>query len=84
MKNRILKGWTIRRILYLSIGIATIVMAFMYHDWMIGIVGAYFASMGLFAFGCASGNCFTGTCSPDYSARKRTAGTEPIQYEEIK
>jgi hypothetical protein len=26
-------------------------------EWMGAILGAYFASMGLFAFGCAGGQC---------------------------
>lgn len=84
MKDRILRGWTIRRVLYLSIGIATIAMAFMYHDWMIGVVGAYFASMGIFAFGCASGNCFTGSCNTNYSPERHIRKSTDIQYEEVK
>jgi hypothetical protein len=27
-------------------------------EWMGAILGAYFASMGLFSFGCAAGQCY--------------------------
>ncbi|MBK7469089.1 MAG: hypothetical protein IPJ43_21185 [Saprospiraceae bacterium] len=29
----------------------------MLHQWVGALLGAYFASIGLFAFGCAAGNC---------------------------
>jgi hypothetical protein len=31
-------------------------------QWFGAIFGIYFTSMGLFAFGCASGACFGGAC----------------------
>jgi hypothetical protein len=31
-------------------------------QWFGAIFGIYFTSMGLFAFGCASGTCFGGAC----------------------
>lgn len=31
-------------------------------QWFGVLFGGYFASMGLFAFGCASGNCFGKSC----------------------
>lgn len=57
MKERVVKGWNLRRALYLAGGIAALVMGIMDHDWMIGVFGAYFAVMGIFSFGCASGSC---------------------------
>ncbi len=57
MKERILTGWTFRRVLYLAVGIILVIQSIMDNDWLIALPGIYFASMGLFAFGCASGNC---------------------------
>lgn len=85
MKNRILKDWTFKRVVYLTVGITTIVMAFQYREWLFGLVGVYFATMGIFAFGCASGNCYTGYYDDRGSnARRRTAETTDAQYEEVK
>jgi hypothetical protein len=65
MKQRILNGWTARRVLYLLLGAWVIVYAIMVKEWWGAFLGAYFAAMGLLGFGCASGSC-----SVDYS-RKR-------------
>ena len=62
MKQRILTGWNIRRILYMLTGITFIYMSAVEHEWAGILLGAYFAAMGFFAFGCASGNCFGGSC----------------------
>ena len=57
MKERILTGWTFLRLLYLAVGILLVIQSIMDHDWLIALPGIYFASMGVFAFGCASGKC---------------------------
>lgn len=57
MKNRILKGWTIQRAFYLLAGVLLAFQAFMSHQVAGVLIGIYFASMGIFSFGCASGNC---------------------------
>ncbi|MEP6464655.1 MAG: hypothetical protein ABJB05_00055 [Parafilimonas sp.] len=60
---RILSGGTFRRILYTVIGTLVIIQSIMQHQWFGILFGAYFASMGIFAFGCAAGNCFEGKCN---------------------
>ena len=55
MKQRILSNWTLRRVLYLVLGIVVMVQSVMSEQWFGLAFGAYFASMGLFAFGCAGG-----------------------------
>lgn len=65
MKARILSGWTFTRALYLIIGILIIIQSLMEKEWLGAAFGGYFAAMGLFAFGCASGSCFQGNCSVD-------------------
>jgi hypothetical protein len=62
MKERILNNWTFMRALYLLMGIAVIVQSVMSQQWFGVAFGGYFASMGLFAFGCAAGNCDSGNC----------------------
>jgi hypothetical protein len=65
MKERILTNWTIPRALYLIMGTMVIVQSVMSHQWFAVLFGGYFAAMGLFAFGCASGNCFGGRCATE-------------------
>jgi hypothetical protein len=85
MKNRLLKGWTFKRAVYLAVGITTIIMAFQYREWLFSLVGIYFAAMGLFAFGCASGNCYTGYYDERGSGfRKQANDITDIHYEEVK
>ncbi len=52
-----LKNWDIRRTLYLIGGIAFTIIAIKDQTWWMIIFGVYFASMAIFRFGCASGNC---------------------------
>lgn len=78
MKQRILTGWTFTRGLYLAIGIIVVAQSITDNQWIGVIFGAYFASMGLFAFGCAGGNC-------SFVATKSTKEqTTDIKFEEIK
>jgi hypothetical protein len=83
MKERILKNWTFTRALYLLIGTAVIVQSVVSQQWFGAIFGGYFASMGLFAFGCASGNCFGGNCATE-PLQKSNATIEDVEFEEVK
>jgi hypothetical protein len=65
MKERILTNWTFTRAFYLIMGIFVIVQSFMVQQWFGIAFGGYFAAMGFFAFGCASGNCVGGNCSAE-------------------
>jgi hypothetical protein len=53
MKDRILKGWTFIRVFYLVMGLIIGIHSAMNMEWMGAVLGTYFASMGLFSFGCA-------------------------------
>lgn len=57
MKNRIFTGWTFSRWFYLGIGALVLVMAGIEKEWTLALAGLYFASMAIFSFGCAAGNC---------------------------
>ena len=65
MRERILTGWNVQRIFYLIAGAGMIAISVSDHQWFGVVFGLYFASMGLFAFGCASGNCLGGTCQAE-------------------
>ena len=83
MKERILTNWTFARALYLIMGIAVIVQSVMSQQWFGVAFGGYFASMGLFAFGCAAGNCFGGSCAAE-PKEKTSATIQDVDFEEVK
>ena len=83
MKERILNNWTFMRALYLLIGIAIVVQSIMSQEWFGVAFGGYFASMGLFAFGCAAGNCYGGNCSIE-QGQKSTSAIQDVEFEEVK
>ena len=55
----------------------------MLHQWVGALLGAYFASMGLFAFGCAAGNCF-GTNQNTEMQQIENIDAHDIEFEEVK
>jgi hypothetical protein len=57
MKDKILNNWTFTRVLYLAMGTFVMVQSAIDRLWLGVIIGIYFASMGIFALGCAAGNC---------------------------
>lgn len=82
LKNRILTGWTFARALYFILGMAVIIQAIVEKQYIGLIFGAYFASMGLFGFGCAGGSC-----NATYSKASESNNNpiiEDVTYEEIK
>lgn len=83
MKERILTNWTFMRALYLLMGIAVIVQAVMSQQWFGVLIGGYFASMGLFAFGCAAGNCYSGNCAMEQKQKLNTT-IQDVEFEEVK
>lgn len=83
MKERILNGWTFTRALYLIMGVFVIINAVTNRQWLGIVFGGYFASMGLFAFGCASGNCFGGNCEVEQK-QISNATIQDVDFEEVK
>ena len=82
MKERILGGWTFRRALYTVMGTFIIIQSIMQHQWFGVLFGGYFASMGIFAFGCAAGNCFGGNCNVEPTQNNR-AEIQDVEFEEV-
>jgi hypothetical protein len=59
-----------------------IIQSAIMREWIGILIGLYFASMGLFALGCAAGNCFA---AYDYKETKPIEKEiEPVDFEEIK
>jgi len=83
IKQRILTGWTFTRVLYLGLGAAVIINSATSQQWFGVLFGAYFASMGIFAFGCAAGNCFGRSCNSRPVQHQKTEVQE-IEFEEVK
>ncbi|HTQ27907.1 MAG TPA: hypothetical protein VMI35_07255 [Puia sp.] len=83
MKQRIFSGWTFGRALYSVLGGIIIVQSIMEHEWMGLLLGGYFAAMGVFAFGCAAGNCFGAGIVPQTKVGTK-ADIRDIEFEEIK
>lgn len=83
MKERILTGLTFTRGFYLVMGVLIIIQSIMQQQWFGVLIGGYFASMGLFAFGCAAGNCFGRNCAvePKYKTNKTI---QNVDFEEVK
>ena len=84
MKQRIFSNWTLRRSLYLVLGIVVMVQSVMTEQWFGLAFGAYFASMGLFAFGCAGGQCYGSAPSASFDRQKSVPVVEDIKFEEVK
>ena len=65
--KRISTGWTFIRGFYVAIGTFVLVQSVLQQQWIGVFIGAYFASMGIFSFGCAAGNCVGGNCDVEIS-----------------
>ncbi len=72
---RMTNHWSFVRIIYVLMGGLMIYQSILSSQYIGILFGIYFFSMGLFAFGCASGNCFS---LPSKSENKE------INYEELK
>ena len=83
MKDRILKDWTVVRVLYIIIGTFLIMQSVKEQQGFGIFIGAYFAAMGLFRFGCASGNCYGGNCAVDPRIKQQKEDQE-IEFKELK
>jgi len=79
LKERILTGWTLTRALYVALGLYVVINSSMNRQWMGVVLGVYFASMGVFSFGCAAGNCYP---APRQPVSKNDI--QEVEFEEVK
>jgi hypothetical protein len=82
MKERILKNWTVVRFFYLSLGLFIAIASIVNQEWLGVFLGSYFTSMGLFAFGCAAGQC-SGNIQKSNSTNP-DKDSEFVEFEEVK
>lgn len=82
MLQRITSGWTVIRAIYVLAGIGIIVQGVMDKQWFVAVFGMYFASMGIFNFGCAGGACYVP--NRNYSSPAQNFKPEKVKFEEIK
>jgi hypothetical protein len=83
MKERLLSNWTPVREMYLLIGVILVIQGLAGHQWFIALWGAYFAIMGLFGLGCASGGCYNTLNRHVEPGNSRGRVSDP-EFEEIK
>jgi hypothetical protein len=83
MIQRILTGWTFTRALYVLIGTLVIAQSIVSQQWVGVVFGGYFASMGIFAFGCAGGNC-AGVNSDVKQVENNSVALEEVEFTEVK
>lgn len=84
MKQRILYGWNWIRVIYLIAGIMIIVQSAIARQLAGVLFGAYFAIMGLFALGCAAGNCYVNSNAGKTENDIPEHDLSTISYQEIK
>jgi len=77
--QRVKTGWTFTRGLYVVMGAIIVIQATMAGQWVGMFLGIYFLSMGVFAFGCAGGNCAVPPVK-----NNAAPNTVDVTYEEIK
>lgn len=83
MKDRLLSGWSFRRVLYLLVGAMVILFAIQEQRWWAILLGGYFAAMGLFAFGCASGTCSVINYSSETGNQTYPDKTEATEQQKV-
>ena len=83
MKNRIVSGWTLSRLLYVLLGTLIIIQASLDKQWAGILFGGYFLTMGIFGFGCAGGNCYVKPMAKSTLNKPSRNEDEPA-FEEIK
>jgi hypothetical protein len=75
-----MRNWSIRRWFYVGAGLLLMALSWAEKQTYGMIFGAYFAFMGIFNFGCASGNCVPSSRPP----RAQEQNTKDITFEEVK
>ena len=78
MLQKMLTGWTLTRAIYLVIGLVFIIDSIINLQWFGIMFGGYFASMGLFNFGCAAGGCKVESKNTDNKQ------SQLVEFEEVK
>lgn len=79
LKHRLFSNWTNVRLIYNLLGLLILGSSIPETEWIGILFGAYVSSMGIFAFGCAGGQCI-----PMKDNDQNSDSNElEIQFEEI-
>ncbi|EEI94323.1 hypothetical protein HMPREF0765_0064 [Sphingobacterium spiritivorum ATCC 33300] len=79
MKQSILNGWNLMRIVRLALGLLVMVQGFQANEWLLVALGALFSLMPLFNIGC----CGASGCNTPVS-RRSSKKIEDTTYEEVR
>lgn len=82
MLERIISGWSVIRAIYVLAGLGIVVQGVMDKQWFVTVFGIYFASMGIFNFGCAGGACYVP--NRKYSKSSKNFKPKDVNFEEVK
>lgn len=74
--QKLIQQWTLRRLLYLAMGILVGIQAIQDHIWFLLIPALWFGSMGIFALGCAGPTCAVDTDQIESEAKREATHHE--------
>jgi len=80
MKDRILHGWNLMRVVYLIMGIVIIIQSIMAHQYPVLFFGLYFIATSILGLGCAGGAC----AAPIQAPKSKNRTNEEVTFEEVK
>lgn len=79
MKERLLRGWNVMRILWLIVGVGIVTQSVNEKNFLMLLPGLYFVFAAL-----ANVGCFAGNCSVDYTSQKSNKGpVADVEFEEV-
>ena len=74
MKQRLLTGWNVQRVLYVLIGGTIVIQSVINREWIGVLPGGYWP--WAVCAGCASRNCYGGSCTSDAGSSLTKENTE--------
>lgn len=80
MKERILKGWNLMRVLWLVMGLGISVEAIKEANYLMLLPALYFAFAAIANVAC----CASGSCATNFTGKSNDKSLTEIEFEEIK
>ncbi|MBS1773327.1 MAG: hypothetical protein JST82_10745 [Bacteroidetes bacterium] len=79
LKDRLLSGWHLMRIIRLAFGVIFIIQAITMKDILVGLAAVFFLYQGIMNVGCCGESCV-----PAYDKSHKNKDVSDINFEEIK
>lgn len=79
LKQRLLTGWHLMRLLRLAFGVLFAVQAIMMKDMLVGLMSGFFMYQAVTNTGCCGESC-----APRYDNNHKKSETTDINFEEVK